>query len=69
MLEDVFGQIAAIPDEVFDQGEDATREWLKKNSHLVARDVEEKREVEERGVEGLEAGIEKRQGWIAIAKW
>ena len=46
--------IESIPDTVLDEGEDATREWLKNanNDGIVTRSV-----------------IEERQGWIAIAKW
>ena len=54
VLEDIFGKIEAIPDDVLDQGPAATAEWMKANSNLVTRDV---------------AVIEARQGWIAVAKW
>jgi hypothetical protein len=53
VLEDVFDKIASIPDEVVEQGEAATSEWLRANTNLVARS----------------APLETRQGWIAIAKW
>lgn len=54
VLEDIFGKIEAIPDDILDQGQAATAEWLKANSNLVTRDV---------------SVIEERQGWVAVAKW
>lgn len=58
ILEDVFDKIEAIPDEVIEQGEAATKEWLSANPDVAARSAPQE-----------SAPLETRQGWFAILKW
>jgi hypothetical protein len=58
ILEDVFDRIEAIPDEVIEKGEDATKEWLSANSGVAARSAPQE-----------SAPLETRQGFFAILNW